>query len=202
MKIDARGKQCPLPVIETKQALIKAAPGELVEVRVDNEIATQNLHKLAEQKKLAYACEKLGERDYLVKITASENAAPEAAEEEPVVCDCSIRQGVVAVLSAETMGVGDDTLGKLLMKGFIFALSKQETPPETILLYNGGAKLSSEGSESLEDLKSLEERGVTVLTCGTCLNHYGLAEKLSVGSVTNMYDIAERLTKAALVVRP
>jgi len=88
------------------------------------------------------------------------------------------------------------------MKGFVFALSKQENPPATILLYNGGAKLSCEGSESLEDLKNLENRGATIFTCGTCLNFYGLGEKLSVGSVTNMYDIAERLTHAALIIRP
>ncbi|MFB0920144.1 MAG: sulfurtransferase-like selenium metabolism protein YedF [Oscillospiraceae bacterium] len=201
MKIDARGKQCPLPVIETKEALAKAAPGEIVEVRVDNEIAVQNLNKLAVQKKLSFASEKSAERDYLVKITVSgELVASKNEDDFNVVC-CS-GQGVVVAITSETMGSGDDTLGRLLMKGFIFALSKQESLPATVLLYNGGAKLSCEGSESLEDLKSLESCGVTILTCGTCLNHYGLSEKLAVGSVSNMYDIVEKLTKAALVVRP
>ena len=201
MKIDARGKQCPLPVIEAKEALRVAALNEVVEISVDNEIATQNLRKLAEQKKLGYICEKLGERDYLVKITAS---GEKTTEDEPdnTTCSCSMRNGVVAVLSSDMMGEGDETLGKLLMKGFVFALAKQETPLETVLLYNGGARLSCEGSESLEDLKSLDERGVKVLTCGTCLNYYGLGDKLSVGTVTNMYEIADILTKAALVVRP
>lgn len=201
MKIDARGKQCPLPVIEAKNALNEAAPGEIVEILVDNEIATQNLHKLADKKKLSFSSEKLGDRNYQVKITASGEKTTEEAIDETMY-SCSMRNGVVVVLSSDTMGAGDDTLGKLLMKGFVFALSKQETPPETILLYNGGARLSCEGSESLEDLKSLEERGVRILTCGTCLNYYGLGEKLSVGAVTNMYEIAEILTKAALVVRP
>lgn len=201
MKIDARGKQCPLPVIETKEAIASAAPGEVVEVRVDNEIAVQNLKKLADQKKLGFESEKSADRDYLVKITASGEASEAQAEDDfPVIC-CS-GQGVVVTISSETMGVGDDVLGKLLMKGFVFALSKQDNPPATVLLYNGGAKLSCEGSESLEDLKNLESMGVKILTCGTCLNHYGLGEKLAVGSVSNMYDIVETLTKASLVVRP
>jgi len=201
MKIDARGKQCPLPVIEAKEAINSSTPGEVVEISVDNEIATQNLRKLAEQKSLSYSSEKISDRDYLVKITVSGVAVSDLPEED--VQNCSIiRQGVVALLSSDAMGSGDDTLGRLLMKGFIFALSKQDNPPETILLYNGGAKLACEGSESLEDLKSLELRGVKIFTCGTCLNFYGLSEKLGVGSVTNMYDIADMMTHAGLVVRP
>lgn len=201
MKIDARGKACPLPVIEAKEAINSAPAGEIIEVSVDNEIATQNLRKLAEQKKLVFSSEKINERDYLVKITVSGEAASEVTEEDVLNCSC-LRHGVVAQISSDAMGFGDDKLGKLLMKGFIFALSKQENPPETIILYNGGAKLSCEGSESLEDLKNLELSGVKVLTCGTCLNFYGLSEKLGVGSVTNMYDIAETLTHAGLIVRP
>ncbi|MEA4896465.1 MAG: sulfurtransferase-like selenium metabolism protein YedF [Oscillospiraceae bacterium] len=200
MKIDARGKQCPLPVIETKEALSAAAPGETVEVRVDNEIAVQNLNKLAVQKKLSFWSEKTAERDFLVRITASGELADIAEEDLEIVCHTG--QGTVVAITSETMGTGDDVLGKLLMKGFVFALTKKEEPPAAVLLYNGGAKLSCESSESLEDLKSLEARGVTVMTCGTCLNHYGLGEKLAVGSVTNMYDIVETLTGASLVVRP
>ena len=80
------------------------------------------------------------------------------------------------------------------MKGFVYALTQQDALPETILLYNSGAYLSCEGSDNLEDLKSLESQGVEILTCGTCLNFYGLSEKLQVGSVTNMYEIVERMT--------
>jgi selenium metabolism protein YedF len=201
MKIDARGKQCPLPVIEAKEAINSAASGEIVEISVDNEIATQNLRKLAQQKGLSYSSEKISERDYLVKITVSGEAVSDLPEEDVQNCNC-LRQGVVAQISSDAMGGGDDALGRLLMKGFIFALSKQENPPETILLYNGGAKLSCEGSDSLEDLKNLEASGAKILTCGTCLNFYGLSEMLSVGSVTNMYEIADIMTRAGLLVRP
>ena len=121
------------------------------------------------------------------------------AEKDPA---GSLKKGQIVALSSDHMGEGDDVLGRLLMKGFIYALTELDKLPETILLYNGGARLSVEGSESLEDLKLLESQGVEILTCGTCLNHYGLSEKLSVGSVTNMYAIAEKMTSAESVVKP
>ena len=108
---------------------------------------------------------------------------------------------VVAIASA-TMGDGSEELGKTLLKAFVFALTQQDKLPKTILFYNGGAALSCEGSAMLEDLKALEAQGVEILTCGTCLNFYGLTEKLAVGSVTNMYTIAEKLTQAGNVVKP
>ena len=100
------------------------------------------------------------------------------------------------------MGEGDPELGKGLLKGFIYAISQQKDLPKTMLFYNGGATLTTEGSDSLEDLKSLEAQGVEIKTCGTCLNYYGLTDKLQVGEVTNMYDIVETLAKAAKVVKP
>jgi selenium metabolism protein YedF len=100
------------------------------------------------------------------------------------------------------MGEGDNELGGILMKGFIYALSQQDELPDTMLFYNGGAKLTCESAPTLEDLKSLEAQGVEILTCGTCLNHYGLTEKLQVGSVTNMYVIAEKMTQADLIIKP
>ena len=100
------------------------------------------------------------------------------------------------------MGEGDEKLGHTLMKGFIYALTEQDMLPKTVLLYNSGAKLSVEGSDSLADLKLLESQGVEILTCGTCLNFYGISDKLSVGSVTNMYVIAEKQMMSEKIVRP
>lgn len=216
MHLDMRGKQCPIPVIETKQALEAAGPGNVAEVLVDNEIAVQNLRKLAERKGYRFEAKKEAEREYRARliwestdqvISGSEEteiSAPEAQNPEAQQA-CSPdgrRKGLVAVLSSEAMGEGSEELGRLLMKGFIYALSQQEILPETVLLYNGGAKLSCEGAETLEDLKNLEALGVEILTCGTCLNYYGLTEKLAVGSVTNMYEIAERQMAASVIVKP
>ena len=100
------------------------------------------------------------------------------------------------------MGGPNEQLGAILLKGFIYALTQQDELPDQILFYNGGAFLTCEGSESLEDLKSLEAQGVEIRTCGTCLNFYGLTEKLQVGEVTNMYDIAERMSKADRIIKP
>ena len=100
------------------------------------------------------------------------------------------------------MGEGNDELGKILLKGFLFALTQQETLPSTILFYNGGASVTCEGSASLEDLQTLQSRGVQIMTCGTCLNYYGLTDKLCVGEITNMYVIAEKQLQADLVIRP
>ena len=100
------------------------------------------------------------------------------------------------------MGEGGEELGRILIKGFLFALTQQEHLPSTVLFYNGGAKLTTEGSASLEDLKTLEANGVEILTCGTCLDYYGLKDKLAVGGVTNMYVIVEKQMQADLVLRP
>ncbi len=108
----------------------------------------------------------------------------------------------VVSIGSDRMGEGSDELGHILMKAFIFALTQQDELPDTLLFYNGGAKLTSEDSPVLDDIKVLAEQGVEVLTCGTCINHYGIADKLAVGGVTNMYVIAEKMLQASVVVKP
>ena len=106
------------------------------------------------------------------------------------------------MLSSDCMGAGDDELGATLMKAFVFALTQQDELPATIVAYNGGVKLTVEGSPVLDDLKKLAEAGVEIMSCGTCLNHYGISDKLAVGEVTNMYVIVEKQLNARVVVRP
>lgn len=199
--IDARGMACPLPVVNAKKASEELHPGDTLIVRVDNEIAVQNLRRFAEHKGFEALGEKKGEKEYTV--TMHIGAAAENVEPEETACAVDTRQkGMLVVLSANTMGTGDEKLGKALMKAFVFALTRQDTLPETVLCYNTGAFLTCEGADTLEDLKLLESEGVTVLTCGTCLDFYGLKEKLAVGGVTNMYDIVERMESARTLVRP
>lgn len=112
------------------------------------------------------------------------------------------RRDMVVVVASDRMGSGNDELGKVLIKGFIFAVTQLDELPKAMLFYNGGATLTAEGSDSLEDLKSLEAQGVEILTCGTCLDYYGLKEKLAVGSVTNMYSIVEAMANAGKIIRP
>ena len=176
MRLDERGKQCPLPVIDTKKALGRCNAGEIVEVTVDNEIAVQNQRKMADHKGLKSSFEKTGDREFQVRITAGNaepgrsvngqaaeggqagvggmaaegNEAAGAAQDTACQPDCR-RKGMVVVLSSNLMGQGDEILGKLLMKGFVYALTEQDRLPETILVYNSGAYLSCEGSDNVED---------------------------------------------------
>ncbi|MPM85651.1 hypothetical protein SDC9_132732 [bioreactor metagenome] len=198
--IDARGEQCPMPVVRTMKALAEQTGPAVIEVHVDNEVAVQNLARLAEQKDLEFLSEKKDEKNFTVTMK-TEGAASEVSEPAPV-CVPDLRGGMVVAVGSASMGEGSVELGKTLMKGFLYALSQQKELPRTVLFYNGGASLTTEGSDSIEDLKNLEAQGVEILTCGTCLNFYGLTEKLKVGGVTNMYVIVEKLTGASKVIKP
>ncbi|MGN1231290.1 MAG: sulfurtransferase-like selenium metabolism protein YedF, partial [Anaerotignum sp.] len=137
-----------------------------------------------------------------VSTDAVQTATVEEQDEE-VTCAVDIRKnGMVIVLSANVMGTGEEKLGKSLMKAFVFAVTKQDVLPETILCYNTGAYLTCEGADTLEDMKILEAEGVNILTCGTCLDFYGIKDKLAVGGVTNMYEIVEKMEQAKTIIRP
>ena len=200
--IDCKGMACPLPVVNAKKAAEELNAGDVLTVLVDNEIAVQNLTRFAEHKGFGVSAEKKDDKEYAVIMTLSGTATEEAKEEAVACVMDSRRKGMLVVLSANVMGAGDAKLGTSLMKAFVFALTKQDQLPDTILCYNTGAYLSCEGADTLEDLKLLESEGVTILTCGTCLDFYGLKEKLAVGSVTNMYDIVERMENAAQIIKP
>ena len=200
--IDCKGMACPLPVVNAKKAAEQLSAGDVLNVLVDNEIAVQNLSRFAEHKGFGVCAEKKAEQEYAVIMNISGTAAETAKEEEIACVMDSRRKGMLVVLSANVMGTGDTKLGTSLMKAFVFALTKQDQLPDTILCYNTGAYLTCEDADTLEDLKLLESEGVTILTCGTCLDFYGLKEKLAVGSVTNMYDIVLRMENAAQIIKP
>ena len=200
--VDAMGDACPIPVIKTKKALDEAGENAEIEVLVDNETALKNVTKMAESTGAEVTGEKIAEGQYRVLIRSGN--ADGAQAEEPA-CACgkeSVSGDTIVVVSSDKMGEGADELGHILMKSFIFAVTQLETLPAKMVFYNGGAKLTVEGSPALEDLKSLEEQGVEIMTCGTCLDYYGLKEKLAVGTVTNMYSIVETMQEAGRVIRP
>lgn len=199
--VDARGDQCPIPVVKAKQALGQLPEGGLVRVLVDNEIAVQNLTKLGRHQSMEVQSRKLKDKEFEVVI-ASDKAMVPQPELEAETCMPDARGDTVVAVGSAVMGNGDDQLGAVLMKGFLYALSQMDRLPDTILFYNGGARLTTEGSQSLEDLRNLEAQGVKIRTCGTCLDFYRLKEKLQVGEVTNMYEIAETLAAAGKVIRP
>lgn len=201
--VDAMGDACPIPVVKTRKAMQALTGAEVIEVLVDNAIAVQNVTKMAVSGGGKVTSEKLGEKEFKVRIEVGEmEGLKEAEKEREISCIPDRKDNTVVVVSSERMGMGNDELGKVLMKGFIFAVTQLETLPKTMLFYNGGATITCEGSDSLEDLKSLEAQGVEILTCGTCLDYYGLKEKLAVGGVTNMYSIVETMNGASKILRP
>lgn len=202
--VNAIGDTCPLPVVKAKNAIKELGGSGVVEVLVDNEIAVQNLAKMAQQKGYGMKSKKVSAAEFHVTLEVGEAAAATGVEDIPEVCTVAParKKNIVVAINSARMGHGHDELGTVLMKGFIFALTQQDELPTTILFYNGGANLTIEGSASLEDLKNLEAQGVEIMTCGTCLNYYNVSDKLAVGEVTNMYAIVEKLTQADLVVMP
>ena len=196
--VDARGEQCPMPVVKATKAL-GAMNGGTLEVLVDNEIAVQNLDRMAASRGLkAQSSRQQDGFHVVIEVTGGQK---QPAQEAPA-CRSDRRGSFVVAVDTAVMGRGSDELGGVLMKGFLYAVSQLETLPKTILFYNGGAHLTTEGSASLEDLRSMEAQGVEIMTCGTCLNFYGLTDKLAVGKVTNMYSIVETLAGAEKVVKP
>ena len=202
--INAIGDNCPIPVVKTLNAIRELKTAEVIETLVDNEIAVQNLTRMAHQKGYGVKSEKLGDKEFKVTVTVGDAALNQTVDTEEVSCILprTGKKNTVVVISSKAMGHGSDELGTALMKGFLYALSQQEQLPSTILFYNGGASIPCEGSVSLEDLRSMEAQGVEILTCGTCLNFYGLTEKLAVGTVTNMYTIVEKMNGADLIIKP
>lgn len=226
-EVNAIGDICPIPLVKAKEAIKELNGAGTVEVLVDNEIAVQNLTKMAQQKGYGCVSQKVKEQEYKVTLTVGEtqsigeengkenskensvsdnnqndNKNQNQNENESMIMCTPVKKNTLVVISSNTMGEGNPELGKTLLKGFIYALAQQDELPDQMLFYNGGAYLTCEGSPSLEDLKSLEEQGVEIRTCGTCLNFYGLTEKLQVGEVTNMYDIVERMSKADRILKP
>lgn len=114
----------------------------------------------------------------------------------------TLRTGLVVSIASDAMGEGADELGVLLMKSFCYALTKQESLPDALVLYNRGALLATEGADTLEDLRVLADKGVEILVCGTCLSFFEKTEQLAVGIMSNMYDIVQKQCEAETVVRP
>ena len=201
--IDCMGMACPLPVINAKKAIEGFTEDGTLNIKVDNETAVQNLIRLGEHNGFKVDSVQDGDKAYTVTMAVKAGAGkPAGVPAEALSCQAPASGGRVVVLSADTMGVGDEKLGRKLMKAFIFALTSQDVTPDKVICYNTGARLTTLDADTIKDLKALEAAGTTVMTCGTCLDFYGLKEQLQVGIVSNMYDIVEAQMNAALVIRP
>lgn len=193
--VDARGLACPQPVIRTRAAL---QASDAVTTIVDNEIARQNVLRMAEKSGCAVAAETRSDGIYLEirKPTATTQAT------SPVTGAAAAPAAgpLVLTVPSEFMGRGDEDLGHILIRAFFHTLGEVEPLPDTIIFLNSGVKLVVTGSPVLDDLRALADEGIAILACGTCLGHYELKDQVAVGEVSNMYTIAETLLGAGKVV--
>jgi len=187
--VDARTLPCPQPVILTRQALDEA--DEVVTI-VDNDAARENVSRLGQNQGLEVAVEEREDGTYLTLIRKSAGQ-PEA---QPVTM-----QDTIILIGSDTLGRGGNPqLGSLLMHSFLNTLGAFNTRPSSIIFMNDGVKLVTEDSIAVGELKQLEEQGVEILACGTCLSYLKLADRLAVGRVSNMYDLADIMLRAGKVI--
>jgi selenium metabolism protein YedF len=188
-EVDARGLPCPRPVVETKKALDEIEAGT-VTVLVDNSESRDNIARFAGSR----GCRiEIREDNGIFHLTLVKEAGSENREEK--------ESTIVVLITSDVFGTGDERLGEILIKAFLNTLWDADTRPAKLLFMNSAVNLTTEGSEVLETLKLLEKEGVRVFSCGTCLEYYSLREKLSVGSVTNMYDTVDSLLSADKIIK-
>lgn len=194
--IDARNQACPKPVLMTKNAIADKSLKE-IEVIVDNIAAKENVTRFLE--KFGFTVETIGEKPEF-HVKGMRKAEAENFEKDFDVNEypCPVPQksskNKTVFINSEFLGRGDDDLGRLLMKAFIYTLNEVDNMPERILFMNSGVKLCIEDALTLENIQKLSSKGVDILVCGTCLDFFKLTDKLKVGKISNMYDIAGHLT--------
>ncbi|MBM7624617.1 sulfurtransferase-like selenium metabolism protein YedF [Sporohalobacter salinus] len=194
IKVDARGLDCPQPVIKTKDAL---SEGEKVETLVDNETACKNLQKLG--KKMDCEVDVLEvDDDFQLTFIPEEGVVTSSTTSEEL-NDNGDEEGKVYFISSDVLGDGEKELGEILIKGFTYTLTEIAPRPKAIVFMNDGVKLPTLNDEVIENLKILEEAGVEIISCGTCLDYYDLKDELAVGEVSNMYTIVETLNNNPVV---
>ncbi len=186
--IDARNIPCPEPVVMTKKALEKMSEGTLV-VLVNTEEACQNVQRFAKSQ----GCS--------IKVSEQSGVSTIEITKVQPVAEQSKATGPVLLVTSDQLGSGDEALGELLMASFINTLPEANPRPSRMLFINRGVFLTTEGSRVLDTLTQLEKDGVQVFSCGTCLNHYRIKEKLRAGQITNMYDTVSALMTAEKVIR-
>lgn len=188
-EIDARGRACPQPVLMTKKAI---DAGQDCIVIVDNEAARDNVCRMAKSE----GCETRAEEgDGCFRITVTRGSTRH--EEKNAF---PVAGPTVVVFPFDRMGRGDDDLGGILVRAFLHTLGEISPRPDVMIFFNGGVKLATDGSEVIEDLRDLEKAGTRILVCGTCLDFFGLKDKLRAGMISNMYDIAETMLSAGRIV--
>ena len=180
--IDARGKSCPIPVLMAKKE-VDSGSGTFSMI-VDNPAAVENLKRLAKSRGYESTVN-TQESDFEITFVKSEDFCVPMHFQD---------QDPWAVLVGKIgLGEGDAELGITLMNMFFFTLTQDDHVPAYVLFMNSGVKLPVENEQVVEHLKVLSEKGTEILICGTCLNHYQIADQIQVGTISNMYDLVDAM---------
>ncbi|MBE0637269.1 MAG: sulfurtransferase-like selenium metabolism protein YedF [Bacteroidales bacterium] len=199
--IDAKGKLCPTPLIMTKKALNEIAGDESLEVLIDNETSMKNVTRFLEDNGMKVLAEKKENVFHL--FVNKTGVIPDSAKvEDYCEVDLSKTSNLVIGIQRNRLGDGAEELGTLLIKAFINTLPETTVKPKTLVFLNSGIFLAISDSPVLDSLRKLENTGTEILVCGTCLDYYQKKAELSVGKISNMYDILERLGQASHVIYP
>ena len=208
-EIDVRSLACPGPVLRLRE-LLDAGERQL-RLHVADQLSRSNVTRFAASRGAEVVVDDPGDGSFVLTITAGFGAGhARPGEQELLACDrpddrtavTAARRPRVVQVTGDTMGTGDTELGALLMRSFLKTQAQLDPKPDAIIFYNSGVKLCCEGSFLLDDLRTLEGAGVEIITCGTCLNYFELVQRLAVGRVTDMLEIAGRLAGAGSIVRP
>jgi selenium metabolism protein YedF len=201
--VDTRGQQCPAPLIATKRALKECQTGESFEVLTDNKTSFGNISRFLRDNMTEF---KTVEKDGLWSLIATKYTSSELQTNAEDYCSVEIphfRKGdFVIAFTSDKMGEGDEELGRRLITNFVRAIKDLDVLPAKIVFYNNGVKLGIEGSPVYDYLKEIESMGVSLLLCATCVDFYSLQDKVKIGTLSNMFEIAQALASAGNVVKP
>jgi len=196
VELDMRGQACPRPLMETKRALDGLSEG-VVRVRVDAEAARSNIVRAATAAGHEVSVEE-GEGQWTITVRKEPLPVGSATFTPNVPADAG--RGTAFLLAGKGPGRGDDELAAVLTKAFLYTLTQRNAAPYAVVMINLGVRLVCRGSAVLEHLRTLQDRGVRVIACGTCLDFFGWTDQVEVGVVSNMYEIVETLDAATKVV--
>ncbi len=203
MKIlDLKGLKCPMPLIETKKALKEIEKDEVLKIIIDNETSVKNVeHFLTDNGMEVSRSEKNGIYEIVVN---KQEGDLEDVHAEAYCSTCSTAtetdNSYLVMFAKDRLGEGSEELGNVLVGGFLNTLNERDVLPDKIIFMNSGVNLVLKDSPALQLLKKLAEKNVDMLVCGTCLDYFGKMDELSVGRISNMYEILEGMLDAGKVI--
>jgi len=201
--IDTSGQQCPAPLIATKRALKEAEFGESFQIITDNQASFNNISSFLKDNKTEFSSE---ESNGIWTLTITKKTTELINADVKEYCSTEIphlsKGDFIIAFTSDKMGEGDKELGHLLMINFVKAIKELDVLPRKMVFYNKGVTLGAEDSPVIDHFKEIEKMGVTFLFCATCAKYYSLGEKIKIGTLSNMFEIAQVMSSAGNIVRP